>query len=62
MRNVTNQPYAISDIECTKMILPLLFRLSGKVQLTLVWNSQDEQSPNSKKLSELSNVRSLTCY
>ncbi|KAF3337167.1 RNA methyltransferase [Carex littledalei] len=36
--------------------LPLAERYSqGKVQLTLVWNSQDEQSPNSKKLSELSN-------
>jgi len=36
--------------------------ISGKVQITLVWNSRNENSPGSGKLNALANVSLLVPF
>ena len=46
-------------MELNWRLFNLIYIVSGKVQVTLVWNSRNENSPSSDKLNALANVSFL---
>ena len=49
-------------MELKYQLFLLNYMVSGKVQVTLVWNSRNENSPGSDKLNALVNVSLLIAF